>query len=172
MLESLRGLRKFSDVRNPRTQRFTRGKAPRAPSDRTTSVIPSGCEGSEKDFSLRSKWEESSFAAFASLREIFRISVAALSLYVLCGQISFFLFSTGFAAVTVGSDSIAQRTPSDLPLRWNLTAAKRNLTVRRALPSNRYDPTKKQLPQRGSLALLPEPNPALPCPLCHQVNGS
>src|SRR5215472_15821835 len=84
-----------------------------------------------------------------------------------------FLFSssTGFTAVTVGSDSIAQRTPSDSPLRWNLTGAKRNLTVTWALPSNRYDPTKKQLPQRGSLALLPEPNPALSRLPCHQVNG-
>jgi hypothetical protein len=56
MLESLRRLRKLSGGQQIRPRRFTRAKAPRTPSSET-----------------------SSFAAFASLREIFRISVAYLA---------------------------------------------------------------------------------------------
>jgi hypothetical protein len=55
MIEGFRSMRKPSDGQKIRPLRFTRAKAPRTPSS-----------------------EKFSFAAFASLREIFRILVAAL----------------------------------------------------------------------------------------------
>jgi hypothetical protein len=56
--ENLRALRKFSDglcLLGEGAQEYSRAKTPRAQSDGPSPVIPNECEGSEKDFSLRSK---------------------------------------------------------------------------------------------------------------------
>ena len=112
IVQILRSLGKFSGSRRLSDSDIPRAKAPRTPSDELRFVIPSECEGSEKDFSPCSKQgflpePVLSFvegvemtivfffaapstllrACFASLREILRRLVAALPRCALRGDL-------------------------------------------------------------------------------------
>jgi hypothetical protein len=99
MPKSFRSLRKFFDVSNSRTWTFTRAQAPRTVSFEWFS------------FAAASK---SLGTCFASLREIFRISVAALSRRVLCGDIH---LSFGCGSAVLGL-LVLSATVTVFPVSW------------------------------------------------------